>query len=181
MVTLVDIQKELHAELLHRWRQQPDVARFMFSQKPISWTDHLRWLETLEHDPSRKHWIITFNRLPVGSAYLTEIDASHSRTMSGLYLAHAEVRGHGVGAAAENLMLTYAFNYLGLEKVSCEIANTNESSLRMHKQVGFLPEGVFRRHVKLNGAWTDVHRLAILRDDWIQKSPTQKRIHSLSQ
>lgn len=180
MVTLVEIQKELHAERLHRWRQQPAVARFMFSQKPISWADHLRWLDALARDSSRKHWVIAFNGLPIGSAYLTEIDTEHSRAMSGLYVAQEDFRGRGVGAAAEYLMLVYAFQSLGLEKVSCEITTGNDASLRMHTRMGFVQEGLFRRHVRLGGEWSDVQRLALLREKWLQtRSMLQNELEPL--
>lgn len=187
MVTLTDIVIERHASLLHEWRQRPDIARFMYSQRPILWDDHLSWLESLPKDGSRRHWVIQHGEQPVGSAYLTEIDLTLGRAMFGMYVAVEGARVLGVGGAAEFLALDKAFA-LGLQKVSCEVFAINEAPRRMHLRMGFRQEGTFRRHARCDGAWTDVHRLSILREEWdaarpglqqaLRKLLTENAVHS---
>ena len=171
MVTLADISADQHAELLFAWRQRPDIARFMYSQDAIAWTDHLRWLNALSSDDTRHHWVIEYKDRPVGSAYLTDIDRAHGRAMFGMYVADEGARIMGVGAAAEFLALDHAFGAFGLQKVSCEVFATNSAPRRMHARMGFKPEGIFRRHAKCDGAWTDVHRLSLLVEEWNAERP----------
>lgn len=166
-VALVEVVPEQHAELLFHWRQQPDVARFMYSQAPLVWANHLRWLENLRHDGSRRDWVIELAGRPVGSVNLTDIDGHHGRAMFGMYVADAGARIVGVGAAAEFLVLDEGFGGLGLQKISCEVFSVNEAPRRMHARMGFKPEGIFRRHALCDGLWTDVHRLSILREEWL--------------
>lgn len=166
MVALIDIIPEAHAELLFAWRQRPDIARFMYSPAPLRRTDHQRWIESLATDASRRHWVVEHAGRPVGSAYLTEIDNRQARAMFGMYVADETARMMGVGAAAEFLALDEAFGLRGLEKISCEVFAVNAAPLRMHARMGFRTEGVLRRHARCDGAWTDVHRLAILREEW---------------
>jgi UDP-4-amino-4,6-dideoxy-N-acetyl-beta-L-altrosamine N-acetyltransferase len=171
-VRLVEIHRDKHAELLHQWRQRLDIARFMYSQAPIAWADHLRWLEALPEDRSRKHWVIQHGDCPVGSAYLTEIDAWNRRAMFGMYVADQGARILGVGAAAEFLALEYAFGAFRLEKVSCEVFAVNQAPLRMHARMGFVQEGLFRRHARFEDSWVDVHRLSLLQEEWMRVRPT---------
>lgn len=171
MIALIDVVAERHAELLFRWRQRPDIARFMYAQAPIVWAGHLRWLEGLSSDDSRRHWIITHRGRPVGSAYLTEIDRSLGRAMFGMYVADDGARLLGAGAAAEFLVLDEAFETFGLQKVSCEVFAVNEAPRRMHARMGFKEEGLLRRHARCDGGWTDVHRLSLLREEWHAARP----------
>lgn len=180
MVTLAEIVPARHAGLLHRWRQQPDVARCMYSQAPIAWADHGRWLEALPRDASRRHWVIEHAGRPVGSAYFTEIEPHFARAMFGMYVADEGARVLGVGAAAECLALDAAFGPLGLQKVSCEVFAANEAPLRMHARMGFVREGILRRHARCDGDWTDVHRLSLLREEWARVRPALGRaLHKL--
>jgi len=165
-VNLVSVEPTRHAALLHEWRQRPEIARYMYSQAPVTWEAHLRWLDGLRADPARRHWVITHGGQPVGSTYLTEIDRAHARANIGMYVADEGARTFGVGAAAEWLTLEAAFTDLELEKVSCEVFALNEVPLRMHLRMGFHREGVLRRHARCAGAWTDVHRLSLLREEW---------------
>lgn len=171
MVTLIDMVAERHAELLFGWRQRPDIARFMYAQVPFAWAEHLRWLEALSSDETRRHWIIAHRGRPVGSAYLTEINRPLGRAMFGMYVADVGARLFGVGAAAEFLALDEAFETFGLQKVSCEVFAVNEVPRRMHVRMGFKPEGVFRRHARCDGRLIDVHRLSLLREEWHAARP----------
>lgn len=166
MVALTDIVADRHAELLFHWRQRADIARFMYGQIPLNWAAHLHWVNGLAADTSRRHWVIEHKGRPVGSAYLTEIFRPLDRAMLGMYVADEGARLLGVGAAAEFLALDYAFGALGLQKVSCEVFALNPAPLRMHARMGFKAEGIFRRHAQCDGAWTDVHRLSLLVEEW---------------
>jgi UDP-4-amino-4,6-dideoxy-N-acetyl-beta-L-altrosamine N-acetyltransferase len=175
MIRLIPVDPEQHAELLFKWRQQPDVAQFMYSQRSISWADHLNWLSRLAGDPSRRYWIIEHLGKPIGSANLNNIDAENLRATFGMYVAEAGARMLGTGAAAEFLALEEAFGPLGLEKVSCEVFAVNEAPIRMHLRMGFKQEGIMRRHARFGGAWVDVHLFSILREEWQEKQPVLRK------
>ena len=180
MVVLNDIDPALHASLLHQWRLRPDIARFMYTQRPIAWSDHHSWLESLATDQSRRHWVIEFNGRPVGTTYFTEIDRLNQRAIFGMYVADDGARLLGVGAAAEWLSLNEAFGALDLQKVSCEIFASNEAPLRMHIRMGFKLEGLLRRHARFDNGWVDVHRVSLLREEWHAARPALRNaLHKL--
>jgi UDP-4-amino-4,6-dideoxy-N-acetyl-beta-L-altrosamine N-acetyltransferase len=171
MVALIDIVPSQHAELLFQWRQRADIARFMYGQIPFNWAAHVKWLEALPADPSRRHWVIEHQGRPVGSASLAEIVRPLDRAMFGMYVADEGARLLGVGAAAEFLVLDHAFAVLRLQKVSCEVFDVNPAPRRMHERMGFKSEGILRRHAQCDGAWTDVHRLSLLVEEWDAARP----------
>jgi UDP-4-amino-4,6-dideoxy-N-acetyl-beta-L-altrosamine N-acetyltransferase len=172
MTRLVPLDRELHGRHVFDWRCLPDVARYFYSSREITWEEHLRWLETLAEDDTRRHWVIEFQGRLAGSVYLTDIDRFHQRAMFGMYVADPGARLLGVGAAAELLLLDEAFGPLGLRKVSCEVFAVNVPPLRMHARMGFKTEGILRRHALCEGEWVDVHRLSLLAEEWPEIRPS---------
>jgi UDP-4-amino-4,6-dideoxy-N-acetyl-beta-L-altrosamine N-acetyltransferase len=106
------------------------------------------------------------DHLPVGAAFMTEIDRQHRNAMWAFYLADPGVRGRGVGSVVEAFVLEFAFEEIGLHKLSCEVLGFNESVVAMHRKFGFRDEGLFREDKYKNGGWQDVHRLAFFEEDW---------------
>ena len=70
--------------------------------------------------------------------------------------------------AAIRRVLGYAFGPLHLNRVEAATRLENEPSRKLLLSVGFTPEGVARSYLKINGAWRDHLKFAILRDDPIR-------------
>jgi len=70
----------------------------------------------------------------------------------------------------ERFVLRHVFGTLGLEKLCCEVLEGNEAVLRLHERHGFTVEGRLRRHIYKAGHPYDVNVLAILRDEWQDRS-----------
>jgi ribosomal-protein-alanine N-acetyltransferase len=75
-------------------------------------------------------------------------------------------RGHC--RAAIRRVLAYAFGPLHLNRVEAATRLENDPSRKLLLSVGFTPEGVARSYLKINGAWRDHLKFAILRDDPIR-------------
>ena len=75
-------------------------------------------------------------------------------------------RGHC--KAAVRRVLSYAFGPLRLNRVEAATRLENDASRKLLLSVGFTPEGVARNYLKINGAWRDHLKFAILRDDPIR-------------
>jgi UDP-4-amino-4,6-dideoxy-N-acetyl-beta-L-altrosamine N-acetyltransferase len=132
MIKLIPFKVDIHSDLLFQWRQQPDVARFMYSQKSITLKSHLNWADKIMNDSSHVQWVIEYRSHPVGAASLSGIDRENLRANFGMYIAEPGARLMGAGAAAEFLALDEAFLKLKLHKVSGEVFATNEAPIRMH-------------------------------------------------
>jgi RimJ/RimL family protein N-acetyltransferase len=69
-----------------------------------------------------------------------------------------------------------AFNEVGLEKLNCEVLDTNPAVVRLHKKFGFCEEGVRRANVIKAGRRVDVRLLGLLREEWSATKPTMQRV-----
>lgn len=168
MIRLLQVAPE-NRDDLRRWRNAPEVSRYMYTTHQISAGEHAAWFERLLTAADRKAWIVSMDGHGVGAVFLTDIDPDNSRATWAFYLADPRTRGRGVGSATEFLLLDIVFVELGLQKLSAEVLSFNQPVLEMHKKFGFVEEGCLRRHWYRDGEWLDVHVIAQFRDSWLER------------
>ncbi len=151
---------------LRVWRNQPDVAQWMYTDAQISEADHARWFAAALSDPTRRYWIIELDGEPVGLANLADISEANRRCAWAYYLASPSVRGKGVGAYVEYWVIEHVFGPLGLSRLWCEVLVENEAVWKLHESFGFRREALLRQHVWKNGEPRDVVGLGLLAEDW---------------
>jgi RimJ/RimL family protein N-acetyltransferase len=71
------------------------------------------------------------------------------------YAVRADDWGRGYASEAVDLMLSHAFESLGLHRVTVAIGPDNIRSISLAEKFGFRYEGRLRDHVFTNGAWRD--------------------------
>lgn len=74
-----------------------------------------------------------------------------------------------IGSEAIRLMLDFAFNDINLHKVSAEVMESNEISLRLLEKIGFKKEGLLRESEKRAGKWMNVYYLGLLKKEFKNK------------
>lgn len=82
------------------------------------------------------------------------------------YKMDAECRNRGYMTDAVKLVVQYAFGQLGLHRLEANIMPRNAASLRVVEKNGFVPEGLARKYLKVNGVWEDhVHMVRLNEDE----------------
>jgi UDP-4-amino-4,6-dideoxy-N-acetyl-beta-L-altrosamine N-acetyltransferase len=153
-------------EIVLNWRNNPEIARFMYTDHVISQDEHRSWLRNALTDEAQRHWIIHYDAAPVGLVSVTNLDARHSSAQWAFYLASPNVRGKGVGSAVDYLILEFVFEELGLHRLSCAVLAFNEQVIAMHESFGFRREGQLRGAIRKGEEWIDVILLSQLREEW---------------
>ena len=77
-------------------------------------------------------------------------------------------RFKGYGRPASLLMLSYAFNDLGLKKLQSYQLSDNSAPINIAKKFGFKVEGTLRNYIFKNGAWKDVTVCGITAEEFFQ-------------
>ncbi len=148
------------SEQVLAWRNSPAVAAYMYTDHAISPDEHALSAK------DRRYWIIEDDAFPVGLANITGLDPARRRCEWAYYLGEASVRGRGVGAAVEFIVIDHVFSRLGLNKLWCEVLVDNEAVWRLHESFGFTREAHYRDHVFKAGRFQDVIGLGLLAADW---------------
>ncbi|HKB51117.1 MAG TPA: GNAT family protein [Solirubrobacterales bacterium] len=103
----------------------------------------------------------------IGSTSYWDFDASNAHVEIGsTWLSRSRWRT-GCNAEAKLLLLTHAFETLGLERVAFRTDIRNEQSQRAIERLGAIKEGVHRHEMRRrDGSWRDSVHYSILRAEW---------------
>lgn len=82
-----------------------------------------------------------------------------------------DFRGTGLNKHCKFLLLQFAFETLGMERVEFRADNNNQRSIAAMKSIGCKVEGVLRNHMPTSGsdARRDSIILSMLRDEWFNE------------
>ena len=100
-----------------------------------------------------------------GVTHLSQISRG---VLENCYLGfHGNVALAGRGLMTEAIRLTvrHAFDRLALHRVEANVQPGNARSLALIRRVGFQREGFSPRYLRIDGAWRDHERWAMLADD----------------
>ena len=151
-------------------RNQLSVRRYMYTDHEITTAEHQNWLDQLKKSTTTRVFCILKEANPAGIVSFSGIDEKHKKCDWAFFLDENE-RG-GLGAALEFAAINYVFSTMGLEKLNCEVLESNESVVKMHQKFGFEREGFRRSNIEKDGARIGVHLLGITRSEWSTQQDT---------
>jgi ribosomal-protein-alanine N-acetyltransferase len=143
----------------------PEVVRF-FSWGPYrELAEAEAFVDRVRRERPYELLIVDAADRPIGLTGLTEISERDGRAVIGTWLGR-EHWGSGANTESKALMLHFAFERLGLGRVSAYAHPDNVRSLRALEKVGFTREGLLRGWHVHRGERRDVVILGLLRSEW---------------
>jgi len=97
----------------------------------------------------------------LGGASLHDVELDQGRAAVGYWLAPA-ARGRGVATRAVRLIARWAFDDLGIARVSLTCAPDNHASQRVAERCGFTREGLLRSHMPFKDGRRDTLGYSLL-------------------
>lgn len=149
--------------LILRWRNHPNVRKWMYTDHEISIDEHLQWYARVSKDDECILLIFECDRQAQGFVSLERI-TKWGLGKWGFYAAPSAPKGTGraLGVAA----IRYAFEILKFHKLCGEVIGLNKRSLRLHEVLGFEHEGILRDHYFDGDAYHDIHLFGLLARHW---------------
>lgn len=154
-------------ELMLTWRNAPSVRENMYTRHEIRLEEHQKWWASIRDDDAHRYLMYESDGVPQGVVSFNEIDIQNGHAFWAFYSDPSAPRGTGM--RMELLALDYAFDVLGLHKLSCEVLDYNRPVIKLHQKFGFIEEGLFRDHHKVEDGFVSVHRLALMDSGWSEK------------
>lgn len=102
----------------------------------------------------------------IGHVGLYKIDTIARKTEYGILIADKDYKGRGIGTLCTRTITNYAFNELGMHKVTAEVLTENKASVAMFTKCGYTIDGTLRDDVYKNGRYYDVYAMSILKDEF---------------
>jgi N-acetyltransferase len=102
-----------------------------------------------------------------GSTRFYDVQLAFQATQLGFTWYGKEFQGSGINAHCKYLLLEFAFETMGLERVEFRANNNNGRSIAAMKSIGCVVEGVLRQNLPdRNGGRLDSIVLSILKNEW---------------
>jgi RimJ/RimL family protein N-acetyltransferase len=153
-----------------RWLSDARTAKYLALRSPLSRALEERWFEDMleHHGRDRWHFVIcrSVDGRPVGTIGLEEVDLTNGSAAVGIAIGDPVDTSQGYGSDALTVALDFGFGELRLERVWLDVYDFNDRARHVYERLGFVHEATFRRALFRSGRHHDVHRLAILRDEW---------------
>jgi [ribosomal protein S5]-alanine N-acetyltransferase len=152
------------------WMNDPEVTRFLESRfRTYEPSDLASYIEETTGDPANHFFAIELleSGRHVGNIKLGPVEAQHGRGDIGIIIGDRSVWGRGIAAEAVTLLTRWAFDELGLRKVTAGAYSSNVGSVRAFERAGFHIEATRARHYECDAGTVDAVLLACFADDLV--------------
>ncbi|UCC33512.1 MAG: GNAT family N-acetyltransferase [Candidatus Bathyarchaeota archaeon] len=142
---------------------------------PASRSEEEEWIRnTWKQRQERKAYhfaieTIKDNKL-IGGTGLFSVDWTSRSAMMGISIYNPECWGKGYGRESIDLVLSFAFQNLNLNRVELDTFEFNERARRCYLKAGFKEVGRRRKARFVDGQYHDAIIMDILKDEWSTKS-----------
>ena len=156
------------APFMYEWMTDPEITRFFrFDGSKISLEGCLAFIGRAQENPNTLHFAIADeNDEYLGTISLKDIDREKKQAE---YAISTRKKAHGSGAAlqATRLILRYAFDTLGLERVYLNVLAENGRANAFYRKAGFRfvreePKALELRGTKKDLNWYDIAKEAFM-------------------
>ncbi len=172
---LVELRRHVPANLaaFERWYSDPEIARLTrYQDGPMRREEIERFFQLRVVGPDSLalaiHVIRDGGRL-IGTCALSQLDGDNGSAMYHITIGEPDAWGIGYGTEATELMLTHAFESLGLHRIGLSVFEFNTRAIRSYLRCGFIMEGRSRESIWRDGRWWDELTMSILAPEWASR------------
>ena len=150
--------EEKDLDLIVKWRNDPEILRWLFSYLPLNKVKQRKWYEKYLNDDTQQTFIIELKEeeTPMGTVGLTDIDYKDQRADLTIIIGEKEYWGKGLGEEALDLLVKFAFNEMNLRKIKALVFSDNERAINLYEKCGFGKEGVLKEEIFKVGEFRDI-------------------------
>jgi RimJ/RimL family protein N-acetyltransferase len=114
----------------------------------------------------------------IGTCTLYSINRNHGSAEIGLLIGEKDYWGSGASAEVIDLLSRFAFETLGLHRLTGGSYAKNRGMNFTYRKIGFTLEGTMRKAALLDSEYIDTYRWGLLAEEWREKRknlPAEKR------
>lgn len=151
-----------------RWFGDPEVTRYILLRYPPSEKMEQDWFERIAASADDVLWgvFVQETNHHIGNVAIHKINWPNRRGETGTLIGEKDAWNKGYASEAVRLRTAWAFEQMGLEKLTTQVFLENTGSRRVLEKAGYRQYGVARRDQWRGGKWHDMWLADILRDEW---------------
>ena len=134
------------------WMHDEDIAsHFRFNCLSTTYDDVLNFVKKSHSDDKNRHFaIVDKDDEYLGTISLKNIDFENLKAEYAVVL-RKKYHGCGYGKIATDLIVDYAFNELGLNKIYLNVLEENSQAISFYEKYGFIYEGCAYEDIIIDG------------------------------
>jgi N-acetyltransferase len=150
---------------------EPDIWRYsLLSASGKEGLEHYISLATEGRAQQKEYAFIVFDKRRqqyAGTTRFYDIQLAHKSLQLGYTWYGKDFQGTGLNKHCKYLLLAFAFDTMGIERVEFRADVNNQKSIAAMKSIGCQEEGVLRSHTaRADGSRRDCIVLSILKAEW---------------
>ena len=152
-----------------KWLNDTEVNQYMECRFEKATVKKLRdYINDKKNDPDNLLLAIVSkakNR-HIGNIKIGPINHIHKFAKIGIIIGEKSFWRRGFATEAVKLAVDYAFNTLGLHKLTAGVYANNTASVRVFEKSGFVKEGIEKKQYYCNGQYLDCVSFGLLKDEY---------------
>ena len=154
-------------ENIIKWRNSDVVRKQFIYQKEFTVESHENWIKTMIETGKATQMMIVLNEgdRAIGSVYVRDIDLEHKKAEHGIFIGETDCLGKGYGTEAAELMIEYAFEFLGIHKLMLRVYAENERAIKSYEKAGFKKEAYLKDDVYVQEKFRDIVLMAVINQE----------------
>lgn len=169
LVKLREYRKE-DIELKLKYVNDPEVLRFLESgiPYPVTQNEEYKWFEAISAFKDSYRFAIeaVASGQYIGECGINSIDWKNSVASVVIFIGDKAYRSKGYGTEAMQILLSFAFNQININKVRLNVYSFNEQAIKSYEKCGFKNEGVLRQEIFRDGRYYDTIVMGLLREEY---------------
>ena len=132
LLNFIDLKLE-EKEMILKWRNHPDIRRWMYNQDEIKFEEHLSFIDSLKSRKDKLYFLVKKEDDFIGVIDFTQLVNKESVHM-GIY-SNPNINGNG--KILLNKIIDYSFNNLKVKRVFSEVFAENDKAYNLYKKFNF--------------------------------------------
>ena len=132
LINFTDLKLQ-EKEMILKWRNHPDIRKWMYNQDEIKLEEHLNFIESLKSRKDKLYFLVKKEDEFIGVIDFTQLIEKESVHM-GIY-SNPNLSGNGKILLSK--IIEYSFHDLKVEKVFSEVFIENEKAYNLYKKFNF--------------------------------------------
>ena len=152
-----------------KWLNDPEVNQYLETRYiPQSLENIKSYVESMDGNPDEVFWAMCLkeNDQHIGNIKLGPLNWYHRRADISLFIGEKEQWGKGLASEVISMVTNFAFNSLGLNKVSAGCYDVNIGSAKAFQKAGFEIEAELKNNLFFNGKFVSELCLALTQECW---------------
>jgi RimJ/RimL family protein N-acetyltransferase len=171
-VRLAAIEPQKDAGLFAAWQRDAGYARMLDSEPVRMWSagQNKEWLEKEQKAETFKTIEFMIRTLEkdetIGFTALDGISWHNGNSWVGIGIGRRDYWDHGYGTDAMRILARYAFEELGLYRLTLNVFGYNTRAIRVYEKIGYQVEGRIPEALHREGKRWDMIFMGLLREEW---------------